>query len=240
METKKNNKLKILAVKGGCSKKQFPQIPEPLLQPPFTLSMIAPTKSGKSTSIVNLLKNVCMGYCDNVFETIYYISPTVGFDKTLKSISDDEEIVKISDEDDLKHLDDILGELIKSQKEKDSDDRGHILIILDDCLDYLRAKTSKRLDSLPSFSRHYNISLIITTQVYNALPVKLRKNVSGLTISRIYNKKDYENIEDEIGANFHDFKSNYEIATNEPYNFLFVDNREMKLYHNFDKLLWAK
>jgi hypothetical protein len=238
MDTKKNHKLKILPVKGSNSKKQFPQIPDPLLQPPFTVAMIAPTKSGKSTTIVNMLKNVCMGYCDDVFETIYYISPTVGFDKTLSSIASDEEIIKISDEDDLNHLDDILGELIKSQKQKDSDDRGHILIILDDCLDYL--KKSKKLNSLPSYSRHYNISLIITTQVYNALPVKLRKNVSGLTIARIYNKKDYENIEDEIGANFHDFKKNYEIATEEPYSFLFVDNREMKLYHNFGKLLWAK
>ena len=236
METKKS-KLKILPVKNSSSKKLFNQIPDPLLQPPFTLAMVAPTKSGKSTIIANMLKNCLMGYNDNVFSEVYYISPTIAFDKTLKSIFDDEEIIKITDEDDLIHLDSILGELIKSQKEKDEEERENILIILDDCLDYL--KKSKKLDSLPSYSRHFKISIIITTQIYNALPVKLRKNVSGVIVGRIYNKKDLENIE-EIGCNFHDFKANYEKATEEPYSFLFIDNREMKLYKNFETCLWAK
>lgn len=238
METKKNHKLKVLPVKNSSVKKPFPQIPDPLLQCPFTEALIAPTKSGKSTVIANLLKNSLMGYNDGVFSEIYYISPTIPFDKTLKSIFDDEEIIKITDEDDLIHLDSILGELIKSQKQKDEEDREHILIILDDCLDYL--KKSKKLDSLPSYSRHFKISIIITTQIYNALPVKLRKNVSGVIVGRIYNKKDLENIEEEIGCNFHDFKTNYEKATEEPYSFLFIDNREMKLYKNFETCLWAK
>jgi len=238
METKKNNKLKILPVKGGSSKKEFPQIPDPLLQCPFTMAMVAPTKSGKSTIIANMLKNCLMGYSDNVFSEIYYISPTIAFDKTLKSIFDDEEIIKITDEDDLIHLDSILSELIKSQKEKDEDERENILIILDDCLDYL--KKSKKLDSLPSYSRHFKISIILTCQVYNLIGVKFRKNVSGLIIGRIFNQKDIMNIEEEIGCNFLDFKDNYEKATEEPFSFLFVDNREMKLYKNFETCLWAK
>lgn len=238
METKKNHKLKILPVKNSSSKKQFPQIQEPLLQPPFTLAMVAPTKSGKSTIIANMLKNCLMGYNDNVFSEVYYISPTIAFDKTLKSVFDDEEIIKITDEEDLIHLDSILGELIKSQKEKDEDERENILIILDDCLDYL--KKSKKLDSLPSYSRHFKISIILTCQVYNLIGVKFRKNVSGLIIGRIFNQKDIINIEEEIGCNFLDFKANYEKATDEPFSFLFVDNREMKLYKNFETCLWAK
>jgi hypothetical protein len=117
MDTKKNHKLKVLPVKNSSVKKQFPQIPEPLLQPPFTMAMIAPTKSGKSTIIANMLKNCLMGYNDNVFSEIYYISPTIAFDRTLKSIFDDETIIKITDEDDLIHLDSILSELINLQKQ---------------------------------------------------------------------------------------------------------------------------
>ena len=101
-------------------------------------------------------------------------------------------------------------------------------------------KKSKRLDSLPSYSRHYNISIIITTQVYNALPTKLRKNASCYLIARIYNNKDLQNIEEEIGANFSDFKTNYDKATKEKYSFLFVDNRNIELWRNFDELLWQK
>ena len=230
--------MKILPVKNSSSKKEFPQIPDPLLQPPFTLCLVAPTKSGKSTIIANLLKNCLMGYNDNVFSEVYYISPTIAFDKTLKSVFEDEEIIKITDEEDLIHLDSILGELINSQKQKDEEEREHILVILDDCLDYL--KKSKKLDSLPSYSRHFKISIILTCQVYNLIGVKFRKNVSGLIIGRIFNQKDIINIEEEIGCNFLDFKANYEKATDEPFSFLFVDNREMKLYKNFETCLWAK
>jgi hypothetical protein len=68
----------------------------------------------------------------------------------------------------------------------------------------------------------------------------LRKNASCYLIARIYNNKDLQNIEEEIGANFHDFKTNYDKATKEKYSFLFVDNRNIELWKNFDELLWAK
>jgi hypothetical protein len=198
---------------------------------------VAPTKSGKSNLIVNLLKNSYFGY-DEIFKDIYYISPTVGIDETLRSINEDDDIIKIDDEDDLKFLDDILNDIVKSQKSKQKEEREPVLIVLDDCLDYL--KKSKRLDSLPSYSRHYNISIIITSQVYNALPTKLRKNASCYLIARIYNNKDLQNIEEEIGANFHDFRNNYDKATKEKYSFLYIDNRNIELWKNFDELLWQK
>jgi hypothetical protein len=231
------NDLKILQVKKLNKADDYPNIKHPLPSPPFTLALIAPTKSGKSNLIVNLLKNSYFGY-DDVFKEIYYISPTVGIDETLRSINEDDDIIKINEEDDLKFLDDILNDIVKTQKAKSKEDREPVLIVLDDCLDYL--KKSKRLDSLPSYSRHYNISIIITTQVYNALPTKLRKNSSGYLIARIYNNKDLQNIEEEIGANFMDFRENYEKATKEKYSFLYVDNRNIELWKNFDELLWQK
>lgn len=229
--------LKILQVKKKYKMDEYPKIKHPLPKPPFCLALVAPTKSGKSNLIVNLLKNPYFGY-DEIFDEIYYISPTVNIDDTLKSISEDDDIIKIDDEDDLKYLDDILNDIVKSQKSKPKEERKPVLIVLDDCLDYL--KKSKRLDSLPSYSRHYNISIIITTQVYNALPTKLRKNASSYLIARIYNNKDLQNIEEEIGANFNDFKINYDKATNGKYSFLYVDNRNIELWKNFDELLWAK
>jgi hypothetical protein len=229
--------LKILQVKQKQKANEFPNIIHPLPMPPFTLALISPTKSGKSTLIVNLLKNANFNYQEQ-FDEVYYISPTVAIDETLKSIYEDDEIIKIDDEDDLKYLDDILNDIIKRQKEKPKDEREHVLIILDDCLDYL--KKSKRLDSLPSYSRHYKITIIISSQVYNALPLKLRKNCSSYIMSKIYNNKDLQNIEEEVGANFHDFKENYDKATKEKYNFLYIDNRNIELWKNFEELLWAK
>ncbi len=231
------NDLKILQVKKINKADEYKNIKSPLPKPPFCLALVAPTKSGKSNLIVNLLKNTYFGY-DEIFTETYYISPTVNLDDTLKSISEDDDIIKIDEEEDLKYLDDILNDIVKTQKSKDKDEREPVLIVLDDCLDYL--KKSKRLDSLPSYCRHYNISIIITTQVYNALPTKLRKNSSAYLIARIYNNKDLQNIEEEIGANFMDFRKNYDIATKEKFSFLFVDNRNIELWKNFEELLWQK
>jgi hypothetical protein len=231
------NDLKILQVKKKDKQDEFPNIMAPLPVPPFTMALIAPTKSGKSNLIVNLLKNSNFNY-QEYFHEVYYISPTVALDDTLKSIYEDDEIIKIDDEDDLKFLDDILNDIIKRQKEKPKEDREHILIILDDMIDYL--KKSKVLGNLAAKNRHYKITLILTSQVYNALPLTLRKNASSYIMSKIYNNKDLQNIEEEVGANFHDFKENYDKATKEKYNFLYIDNRNIELWKNFEELLWAK
>jgi hypothetical protein len=68
------DELEILAPKNSNKKIEFPHIKKPLLQPPFTEIVIAPTKSGKSVLLLNKIKNVLYGYNDNVFEEIYYIT----------------------------------------------------------------------------------------------------------------------------------------------------------------------
>lgn len=233
-----NHALDILPPKKSNKKLEFPQIPYPLQQPAFTLEIIAPTKSGKSVMILNYLKNVLMGYSDNVFDEIYYISPTLPLDATLKAVNDDETIIKITEDEDLENLDDILKELMKSQREKDDDEREHILIVLDDMIDYL--KSSKMLGNLTTKNRHLKISLIIVSQVFNAIPVKARKNGTAYIFSNIYNQKDMNDINEEIGSNFPDFMDYYKEATKDKYNFLYCDMREMSLHHNFKKLLWRK
>jgi hypothetical protein len=239
--TSKNHPLEILPVKKNNNKNKF-KIPLPLLEPPFTYVFVAPTKSGKSVMIVNLLKNINMGYKD-VFDQIYYISPTVMFDDTLnKAVADDDEIIKIHDEEDLENIDFILDSIVKEQKEekmKDKDNAPHILVVLDDMIDYF--KNGSRLDKLPALSRHYNISFIVTSQVYIGIPTKLRKNASAYMVFQIYNDADLKGLKEEIGANFgKNFIDNYHKATEQKYNFLYINNREMELYHNFTELLWKK
>jgi hypothetical protein len=233
-----NHALDILPPKKSNKKLEFPQIPYPLQQPPFTLEIIAPTKSGKSVMILNYLKNVLMGYSDNVFDEVYYISPTLPLDSTLKAVNDDETIIKITDDEDLENLDDILKDIMKSQREKDDDEREHVLIVLDDMIDYL--KKSKVLGNLTTKNRHLKISLIIVSQVFNSIPVKARKNGTCYIFSNIYNQKDLNDINEEIGSNFPDFMDYYKEATKDKYNFLYCDMREMSLHHNFKKLLWRK
>lgn len=212
------------------------KVNEPLQKPPFTMILCAPTASGKSNVVTNLLKNV--NFYKNVFPLIYYISPTVEDDKTLLSIAKDDTIIKVTDDDDLDNLDNILNEIVKSQKEEKAEDREQCLVVLDDCIEYL--KESKKVNNLPSLSRHSDLSFMITSQVYNAIPARCRKNATSYLIFHINNKKDLDDINHEIGSNFPDFMKYYKIATEEPYNFLYVDMRKMALYKNFTDLLWQK
>jgi len=230
------DKLKILPIK-KITKEIKTNIPDPIPKPPFTLIAIAPTKSGKSLLFTNMIYR----WFKPEFEEIIYISPTIHLDKTLENnISVDEDIVKVDDEEDLKNVDSILNEMVKSQKEKPKEERKHILIVLDDMISYFKSNGKSMLNDLPSLSRHYNISFIISTQVYNAPPPRLRKNASHYIIFRLFNKKDLKQIEEEIGSNFEDFEEKYQEAIKEPYSFLYLDNRDMKMFERFEKLLWSK
>ena len=227
--------LTILPIKKENKKKEF-DIRKPLPEPPFTFVMIAPTKSGKSVMIVNFIKNAM--FYKGCFDEVYFISPTVNFDETLKSIAKDEKIIKIHEEEELEKIDHILAEIVKTQKELENDKRKHILVVLDDMIEYF--KNSGKLNNLPALSRHYKLSFVVTTQAYTALPVRLRKNASSYVLFHVHNKKDLDDINHEIGSNFPDFLLHYKEATNEPYNFLYIDNREMSLYKNFTDELWTK
>jgi hypothetical protein len=233
-----NHPLHILPVKKPAKKEEF-KIPLPLLAPPFTYVFVAPTKSGKGVLTVNLLKNINFGY-KGVFEEIFYISPTVMLDDTLnKAVAEDDDIIKIHDEEDLNKIDDLLSQIVKEQKDTPNEERKHKLIVLDDMLDYFN--NYGKLNSLPALSRHYKLSFIVCSQVYVGLPVKLRKNASAYMVFQIYNNKDLNTLNDEVGVNFgKDFIANYHKATNEKYNFLYINNREMELYHNFTEELWKK
>jgi hypothetical protein len=233
-----NHPLTVLPVKKPVSKEEF-NIPLPLLAPPFTYVFVAPTKSGKSVLTVNLLKNINFGY-RGVFEEIYYISPTVMLDDTLnKAVAEDDDIIKIHDEEDLEKIDDILSVIVKDQKDTPNDERKQKLIVLDDMLDYFN--NYGKLNSLPALSRHYKLSFIVCSQVYVGLPVKLRKNASAYMVFQIYNNKDLDTLDKEVGVNFgKDFLANYHEATNKKYDFLFINNREMNLYHNFTTMMWEK
>jgi hypothetical protein len=225
----KIHKLTVLPVK-KTNKKEDYNIPSPLPQPAFTLLMVAPTCSGKSVLLCNMLKNVLFGY-HNVFEQIYYISPTVMLDDTLKSIAKDDEIVKIHDVEELEMVDHILSDIVKEQKKKDEDERKNILVVLDDMISYF--SNHSVLNNLPALSRHYKISFIVLTQVYSALPSRFRKNTTHLIVFKLYNKKDLKAVEDEIGSNYPNFIEEYNEATKEKYNFLYLNNTNKEIYKNF-------
>jgi len=216
------NTLEILPVKTEPNKNKH-KIPSILPQPPFLLTIQAPVRSGKS----NLIMNLIYRWYKNLFEDIYFISPTVKNDKTLKILYKDDDIMKI--DEDLDQLDSILDE-IKDQQDKTPEDlRENILICIDDCLGFLK----KGFANLCSRYRHYKISMIVTSQSFRSVPVICRVNSSHYILFKTNNQKELEKIEEEFGGNYKNFLDMYTDATSKRYNFLYLNQESGTCHRNF-------
>lgn len=202
---------------------------------PFLLTIVAPVRSGKTVFLNNLIYNPHFGY-KKIFSNIYFLSPTVFNDDSGRFIKEDDEIVKISDH--LENLDGILQSIVELQ-DAEGDEKENILIILDDCLGFLK-KQNGFFNNFMSRYRHYKISLIITTQHFKALSVINRINTGYYIFFHSFNKKEQLNIEEEMSGSIQDFKKWYDIATHDKYNFLYCNLEKMECYHNFETLLWKK
>ncbi len=226
------NNYKILKVKTSTdTDTRFKDIKEPLIKPPFLGIINGSVRTGKSNLIMNFLYN--NNFYKGSFDKVIFISPTVQNDVTLKHLYEDEEIMKINDG--LENIDNILKEIIK-QKEEDEDERSlHYLIILDDCLGYIKPKSY--LSYLCSRYRHFKTSLLITSQNFRALGPILRINATFYLLFKTTNRKEFIKYEEEFGSLFEHFSDMYDVATKEPYHFLYLDLRCINAYHNFEKKL---
>lgn len=227
---KKN--LEILKVKDKTLKdNRFDDIPEELLKPPFLLIVNGSVRSGKSVLVQNFIynDNFYKGYFDN----ITYISPTVHNDNTLQFMREDDEITMLDNP--AEHLDDYLKAILKNQEENENE---HTLVVIDDCLGFIRK--GSYLTYLCTRYRHYKISLIITSQDFRSIPNIIRQNASAYIIFKTPNKKEFQKMQDEFEAIIEHFKELYDYSTNKLYNFIFINLRNLNVYHNFTERLYDK
>ena len=225
--------LTILKVKQLINNdKRFDKLDDRLLKPPFLMILQGSVRSGKSNLIMNIIYNDNM--YSKMFDQIIFISPTIHQDMTLEKLREDEEIIKLDNPED---LDNILMKIVESQEEPENE-KEHLLIIIDDCLGYINK--GSYLNNLCTRYRHYRLSLIISSQDFRSIPNKIRQNATGYIIWKTNNKKEYNKIIEEFGGLFPDFEKYYITATDKPYNFLFMNLRNLSLYHNFDEQLFIK
>lgn len=232
----KNKKdLTILKVKDNTQyDKRFDTIDERLPKPPFRMLITAPSGSGKSVVIQNLLFND--NFYHNYFDHIVFISPTLYEDKTaqhLFKIQESDEKLQLSD--DVDNMDSIIDNLLKYQHEN-NEENEHIILILDDCVGIIKS-TSMITNKIMSL-RHYRISVIIVTQYYRAIPPKIRENCNAYLFFANNSHKEVEKITEEIGARFPNFKYYLDGATAEPFSFLYIKSDKKQLYKKFDEVLY--
>ena len=96
-------------------------------------------------------------------------------------------------------------------------------------------RKSQLLHQLYIRERHYMISIITATQVYEAVSPIIRKNMTHLFIYRLRNYADLEAIIEEMSA-IYDKKTLltlYHEAVDEPYSFLYTNLMQKDRKHMF-------
>ena len=240
--------LDILKVKDPKSKpnpldeKLHPNLP----RHPHTLLVISQPRSGKTVLLSNMLANQNYYNCQEYWDEVIFCSPTQKFDKTAMNVLPKlNNVMQIDDHNDLQRIDVILNDIkerqMKRLEEKDPKtgkplDMERILIIFDDCLSYL--KDNESLSYFITKFRHFNCSIWITSQSFRKIPAVIRNCVGHVIHHKLANVHELEKIDEEFGSNFHpNYMELSKAITNKKYDFVYMDNENLKLYHNFQDLV---
>jgi hypothetical protein len=197
--------------------------------------ILAPSGSGKTVLLANLILKVYRG----CFERVYVFSPSVNVDQTweaVKKYQADVMHVKESDDDVLYHdhytvealekIIDTQSKVILHMKKQKHTHLYSVLVIVDDFADDPHfSRHSKLLHALFTRGRHNSISTIVSTQKFNAVAPIIRVNATFLCVYRLRNNKDLETLLEELSALVprKELIEIYNLATKEPYSFLYIN-----------------
>ena len=181
----------------------------PVLPPhSFLMGIIAPPRSGKSNLIMNLLLNDQFYYNKkkspySYFDEIFYLSPTQTFDKTCCDMLPKlENLVQISDPDELIYADTILDKITKEQAEVEKEDRKKILVVMDDMVGII--DKLPKLQQISTKFRHYSMSIILVSQSYRKIPSVIRNCFTARIVFDLKNEKEFGKISDEFTGSIPD------------------------------------
>ena len=210
---------------------------EPFADLPTSFLLAAPTASGKTMIILNLL----LRYYKDMFARIWMFSPSIKLDpqyaplrKYLEKMTDQQKEPTMFE--DLEQS--VLGKLLDEQRKITEECRKRkvkppqVCVILDDLADRGDILTKRQggtsggswLVSLATRGRHFGVTWIISSQVINLVGTVLRKNVRCMRVWRLRNHKEVETLCEELSG-VYDAKtimSLYEHATAEAFSFMFV------------------
>lgn len=213
--------------------------------------IVAPSNSGKSCLINNMITNLY----DKVFDRVYIFSSSIHIDDNWINVKkylnnnhiydeeDDPIYFEKYDEHALNKIIDLQEGVIKYLKNKKADRLFSILVVLDDIADDVKTRHSDAINKLFIRGRHMNISIISSVQKYTLCNTISRTQCSFLIAFKIRNNSDLDLIVDEnSGQTDHDkklFLEVYKTAVNyAPYSFLFINymNKDSSpFYINFEK-----
>lgn len=204
------------------SKQNLLEVTSDLPQPPFLATMVAPRYSGKTNCLLDCLLDP-QKYCGK-FDVIIIWSATFYLDSKWKNIRlPPGSVFTVFNESEVRTLLAVAEAVAKKKT-------IHSLWIFDDMISegIMNAHRMGTLETVATRGRHANISLIIITQKYMALSGPVRTNATNTIIFRIRNGDELKRITDanRESLSADQFLDLYNDATNEPYQFLHVNNQQ--------------
>jgi hypothetical protein len=200
---------------------------------PFMECIIAPPRSGKTCYLMNKIFRL---YPDDYFDEIIYVSPSQLQDNTCKELLPKKEnLIQVSETDDIMNLDTLIGELIKSQKKlvKEDEPMKRIYLILDDCVSFL-----KPVAVLATRYRHAGLSISVVSQSFRAIPLLIRNCANAVIFFHLNSMKELIKIQEEYGDQFcEDFIQIAEKYTREKYDFIYLNMDKLIMYHKFTDVI---
>jgi ABC-type lipoprotein export system ATPase subunit len=206
----------------------------------FIMSVIAPTGSGKSVLISNLIRK----YYYQVFDKIYFCSSNVAerngiqkvYDKSYEKIEFDE--LRIFPTINNEIIDYIQKDIEADDDFNDSPEDFHSLLVIDDLITEVNSSKNKNIIKFVLKSRHLNCSVIIVSHKMNFLPTIIRNNLTDIVLYRSKSKQEIETIyKNLIDLPEDKFIAIYNYATKEKHHFLYskLNTNPQKYYADFNE-----
>ena len=224
-----------------------------LLQPPFTLLLVAPKGSGKSTTILRLIygnKRRCKDkdkskthhkFYRHYFDKIFVFSPTWEMDQKMqRCLIPPDQIF-----DDPDTYEEVISEILEGQQEDIEEDgkaeADEVLLIFSDLAGTKMFSQKKGIMNKLAFNhRHYNISLIIDTQSLRQINNAFRENLSGIMLyAGINNRLELKKIYEEFLGKYSEKEAQQilDYVFTSQFNFLFINfQKRGQMFKNFNRL----
>lgn len=210
--------LHIYKVKDLEDRSKYPPLNPVLPQPPFLLIGYGSVRSGKTNSLINMMRRKDM-YGTDYWDQVLVISNTAKNDPKMYKFMG--EAFELEDHYENRMVDD----LVNSQKKYDRQEMPTALIILDDIISRdFKKSTSNTINSISSRFRHMELSIMIFTQSARAVSNIIRSNGTDILIYRQQSSLEWEKIKEEYqDLAVKNFEKYYKIAMMTDYNFLYID-----------------
>ena len=193
----------------------------------FSMLLSAKPGSGKTTMLCTLLEN--KAYYRRKFDHIYaFIPPNSLASLPKKSLLKRHD--KVYADLTYEHLENVLQKCRESSEEDENS-----LLVIDDCLHALKDHEILRtLEHIFANRRHLRTSTIISTQVYNSLPLILRKCLSHVVLFKLGNGKEQASVLEECfpGIKKDDAEELLRAANKTKHDFLLVDLKDGRFYNS--------